>query len=131
MLQHSYFVLEPVPSSFQVHVFCIGVIEAALTQFTVESNHFAVIISDLKTKTIIATGNTVSELKPNCRRIDLIFLTGFRFHILFFFSSVPYLFNIVMSNWLDVSLTSRHITVLIVTQRIHLLGRLQRKHLHL
>lgn len=54
MLQHSYFVLEPVPSSFQVHVFCIGVIEAALTQFTVESNHLAVIISDLKTKTIIA-----------------------------------------------------------------------------
>lgn len=126
MLQHSYFVLEPVPSSFQVHVFCIGVIEAALTQFTVESNHLAVIISDLKTKTIIA--NKWTEL---LQRVIWSFFTGFRFQLLFFFSSVPYLFNIVMSNWLDVSLTSRHITVLIITQRIHLLGRLQRKHLHL
>lgn len=48
MLQLSYFVLESVSSSFQVHVFCIGVIEAALTQFTVESNHLAIIITDLK-----------------------------------------------------------------------------------
>lgn len=47
-LRHPYFVLESVPSSFQVHVFCIGVIETALTQFTVESYHLAVIISDLK-----------------------------------------------------------------------------------
>lgn len=47
MLQLSYFVLESVPSSFQVHVFCIGVVEAALTQFTVESNHLAIIVTDL------------------------------------------------------------------------------------
>lgn len=65
MLQHSYFVLKPVPSSFQVHVFCIGVIEAALTQFTVESNHLAVIISDLKTKTIIANKWTEIKLLQN------------------------------------------------------------------
>lgn len=128
LLQHSYFVLKPVPSSFQVHVFCIGVIEAALTQFTVEPNHLAVIISDLKTKTIIANKRTGNRTDAE---LTWSFLTGFRFQILFFFSSVPYLFNIVMSNWLDVSLTSRHITVLIITQRIHLLGRLQRKHLHL
>ncbi len=43
-----YLVLESVPSSFQVHVFSIGVIEAALTQFTMESNHLAVNITDLK-----------------------------------------------------------------------------------
>lgn len=43
-------VLESVSPSLQVHVFRIGVIEAALTQFTVESNHLAIIITDL-TKT--------------------------------------------------------------------------------
>lgn len=48
MLQLSYLVLESVPSSFQVHVFSVGVVEAALTQFTVESNHLAVIVTDLK-----------------------------------------------------------------------------------
>lgn len=59
MLQHSYFVLEPVPSAFQVHVFCIGVIEAALTQFTVESYHLSIIISNLKSKTF--TSNKWTE----------------------------------------------------------------------
>lgn len=48
MLRLSYLVLESVPSSFEVHVFSIGVVEAALTQFTVESNHLAVIVTDLK-----------------------------------------------------------------------------------
>lgn len=47
MLHLSYFVLESVPSPFQVHVLCIGVIEAALTQFTVESDHLPTIIADL------------------------------------------------------------------------------------
>lgn len=46
-LHLSYFVLESMPSSFQVHVLCIGVIEAALTQFTVEPDHLATIITDL------------------------------------------------------------------------------------
>lgn len=45
-----YLVLQPVPSSLQVHVFRVGVIEAALAQFTVESNHFSIIITNLKTK---------------------------------------------------------------------------------
>ena len=44
----SYFVLKSVPPSLQVHVFSVGVVEAALTQFTVESNHFSVIVTDLK-----------------------------------------------------------------------------------
>lgn len=48
MLRLSYLVLESVPSSFEVHVFSVGVVEAALTQFTVESNHLAVIVTDLK-----------------------------------------------------------------------------------
>lgn len=43
----SYFVLESVPSPFQVHVLCIGVIEAALTELTVESDHLTTIITDL------------------------------------------------------------------------------------
>lgn len=48
MIELSYLVLESVPSSFQVHVFSVRVIEAALTQFTVESNHLAVNITDLQ-----------------------------------------------------------------------------------
>lgn len=47
VLQLSYLVLESVPSSFQVHVFSVGVVETALTQFTMESNHLAVIVTDL------------------------------------------------------------------------------------
>ena len=48
MIEPSYLVLESVPSSFQVHVFSVWVVEAALTQFTVESNHLAVNITDLR-----------------------------------------------------------------------------------
>lgn len=48
MPKHCYLVLESVPSPFQVHVFSVGVVEAALTQFTVESNDLAIIVADLK-----------------------------------------------------------------------------------
>lgn len=48
MLRLSHLVLESVPSAFQVHVFGVGVVETALTQFTVESNHLSVIVTDLK-----------------------------------------------------------------------------------
>lgn len=44
----SYLVLQPVSPSLQVHVFSVGIVETAFTQFTVEANHLTVVISNLK-----------------------------------------------------------------------------------
>lgn len=46
----SHLVLQPVSPSLQVHVFSIGIIETAFTQFTVKANHLSVIIPNLRRK---------------------------------------------------------------------------------
>lgn len=42
----TYFVLQSVSPSFHVHLFCVWIIELALTEFTVETNSLALVISN-------------------------------------------------------------------------------------
>lgn len=42
----TYFVLQSVSPSFHVHLFGVWIIELALTEFTVETNSLALVISD-------------------------------------------------------------------------------------
>lgn len=46
----SHLVLKSVPSSLQVHVFSVGIIKTAFTEFTMKSNHFPIIVTDLEEK---------------------------------------------------------------------------------
>lgn len=46
----SHLVLQPVSPSLQVHVFSVGIVEAAFTQFTVKANHLSIIIPNLRRK---------------------------------------------------------------------------------
>lgn len=48
----SYLILQAMSSALQVHVFSVRIVKTTFTQFTVEANHFPVVISNLKQKYI-------------------------------------------------------------------------------
>lgn len=44
----TYLVLQPVAAALQVHLLGVGVVEAALAQFAVEADDFALVVANLQ-----------------------------------------------------------------------------------